>query len=155
MSQSPNPNWAKWIYSSIYRHFYNELNATADVFLEGQHKDLDDKTEWFELRVDGPFYTQSSKGQFMVDCEINVLTTIKMASNAYRIQTLTGIVAAAFDYCIPLYQNPKTSTNQFGILRMKSGRNDNIITSIFGQVNNNTEVIQASVESHYRTELEN
>ena len=61
LSGGINANWGRWIYASVCDHF-ETYRDTLHMFLEGQHRETDELQQFFELRVDGPYYTQINKG---------------------------------------------------------------------------------------------
>lgn len=157
---SPNANWDRWIFASISKHFVDNLAATAKVFIEGQKRDTRKETEWFEVRVDGPFYTEISKGYFSLYVEINILCACIMKDvNIQGIRSLAGKAASAMTTTIVVYKYGTGVSNDQSILGCltsvtKSRGKDRIQTNHFGQIGPNTELTQATVECHYKMELE-
>lgn len=150
--------WDRWIYSSVVKHF-NARRAGIHMFVEGFDRDTAGKIEFLDLRIDGPFYDETSNGEFTVKCEINVLCTVVETANAYRVHEVTGIIAAAFTNCIALLKlgdpvrDAANTGLEFGTLKQQVDKKEKIIKSFFGKIRPDTEIIQASVEGHYRTSL--
>jgi hypothetical protein len=156
---SPNANWDRWIFASISKHFVDVLSSNH-VFIEGQKRDTRKLTEWFEVRVDGPFYTETSKGMFDVLVEINILcASILKDESIHNIHSLTGLVANAMTTSLVVYKygtGVLDDQSVLGCLKIvtESRGKDRIQTNHFGQIGSNTELIQATVEGHYKMELE-
>ncbi len=59
---APNPNWHRWTFASVCKHVVDELESSFPVFIEGSQRITSADTEQkFELRIDGPTFTEVSK----------------------------------------------------------------------------------------------
>lgn len=156
---SPNANWDRWIFASISKHFVDTLAATAEVFIEGQKRGTRKMEQWFEVRVDGPNYTEITKGEFKIYVEINILCAcIVKDTSIHNIRTLAGKAASEMDTSIFVYKygtGVEDDDSLLGCLTIVSDSRgkERIQTSHFGQIGPNTELIQATVEGHYKMEL--
>jgi len=154
-----NANWGRWIYASICQHFQDrkDANGTLYMFLEGTHRDDTDLQHWFELRVDGPYYQQFNKGWWDVIVEVNaVITVAKSDKDFHAIRYWTDFVASIFTNTIEIfrYGNKPSDDNTFvDCIYAQDGRRKNLQISHFGQLQPADEVLQASVERHYKTTL--
>lgn len=158
MVASIPPYWDQWIYASIANHF-DAYRQGVYMYVEGFPRETDDKSEWFECRIDGPFYDGTTNGQWIVDVEINIAICVVMNNNAYRPHQLAGIMANAFTFSIPVNrrgdasENPVHDGTLLGCLHLKPGDRERIDKSFFGKVRPDTELMQASLEGHYRMYL--
>lgn len=158
---SADPNWARWIFASISRHFADAASvATIPLFIEGQHRDTRELKDFFELRVDGPNLREVSKGCWLLRVEINVLVQSTMDDDNYhRIHQNVGICSVAFDKVINVYRKgtgPFDDQSFVGCLRLLQDRErrDYLEINHFGQIDVKTKLMQATVEGHYRMELQ-
>lgn len=152
---APNANWERWIFASAGKHF-DARKSTLALFIEGQHRDgFDDKKDFAELRVDGPYFVQQSKGYWRCFTEINILVQSTMGDvNWHKIHTDTGIITAAFTE-ISVYKYGDGAQDDDSLLGCMTlvddairGR-ERIQVSHFGQVATATKLMQATVEGHY------
>jgi hypothetical protein len=157
---SYNESWNKWIVASIVKHFKAVLDAASiDNFIEGMsNRDLT-KSEYVEIRVDGPYADERSKNDFILRVEVNLLvqTIVNPAKNLYRHAELQGICMGAF-ITIPVYKlgnEVEDDKTQFGCLQLNTDEpRDHVMAHNFGQVETDVKLQQASVEGHYKIELE-
>lgn len=154
-----SPNIDRWVFASISAHF-DSLRSGLPMFIEGQVRDTLAMKEFIELRVDGPYRTEVSKGYWKLYVEINVLCQHTMEDDYHRMRQITGIVAAIFTDCISVYKYGPDAVvddqSYIGMLKRldnDKGRN-NLQTSHFGQVDPVNHLEQATVESHYVMFLE-
>lgn len=156
LSGNVNLSWGRWIYASICQHFDTYRN-TLYMFLEGTHRDTTDLQEWFELRVDGPFYHQFQKGWWEATVEINTIVTVAISDKDFHaIRRWTDFVAAIFTNSISIYRygNEIGDDNTFvDCLKAEDGRRKNLQISHFGQLQPADAVMQASIERHYKVTL--
>lgn len=157
MVRNANPRWARWIYASVAKHFGDKMAAASIHFhVEGANRDTEDKREWFEIRCDGPFIDEESDHHFRLGTEINILVNVIEGDDAYRIHTLNGMVQEWFEYGIEVFKlgdpvvDPENDGSLLGCLTQDVEKDDAIKTSLFGKVRPDTNLIQASVEGHYR-----
>lgn len=150
MNQPIPVEWSRWTYASIAKHFTTKLNGTH-CHVEGFERETDGKSEWFEIRVDGPFIDEQSKGHFKLEIEVNILCVTTEGPNAYRIHDLTGMAANAFTYAIPVYKfGAGGDSSLLGCYIQRVESKERVKTAFFGKIRPDTEIIQASVEGHYR-----
>jgi len=157
-------NWSRWIFASVSNHF-NNRKEDLPLFIEGQHRDTreDQKepgtvNEFLELRMDGPKLTETSKDDWNLYFEINILVQVTMDDfNATRIHRNVGIVAAAFTD-IGIFKVGKTDDDDGSLLEclrliQDKRRREAIVVSHFGQIEPKTKLIHATVEGHYEVDL--
>ena len=131
----------RWILASIDKHF-RTLDMYAPFYVKGQK--VSEHQEWFELTVFGPTLQQTTKGQYKVDCTIDILISLIKTSNVYRINELRGLAQLKFVNCIPVYRYGDVT---------KDAANDGSFVGDFLQ-QNETEVLNFSEGEIQRTTLE-
>lgn len=146
-----NPNIARWCKSSIVKHFTTQISSPY-LYVEGQDRSvLNGKSQYVELRIDGPVVKQPSKNHFTLNVEINCLISLLgQGDNLYTIDDLIGKVAAAFTDNIPVYKY-QTPGDYLGCFILDR---DGIFSANFGTVDPDAKVTQASVEGHYKMILD-
>lgn len=154
-------HWETWFRASVYKHFKSALPIVA--FVEEQVKTTDDKTEWYEIRMDGLFVNRQSKRSFEIDFEVNILVNYmrpNVQTNIYRIHELAGYAQNAFSDCINIrkYGPSEDAANDGDVLTQAiihpRKRTDDIEKSFFGLVDSATSLFQATVEGHYTSIVE-
>lgn len=160
---SANPNWPRWIFASVSKHFADAASvAGVPLFIEGQHRDTLELKDFFEMRMDGPTLREVSKGCWVLRIEINILVQSAMDdSNYHRIHQDVGIVSAAFEKSIGVYKkgrnDPDPDDQSFlGCLKLiqNASTRDFLEINHFGQIDTKTKLIQATVEGHYNMLLQ-
>jgi len=158
---SSNPNWPRWIFASVSKHFTDSVSAAGlTLFIEGQHRDTRELKDFLEMRTDGPTLREVSKGFWVFRLEINILVQSAMDDkNYHRIHQDVGVAAAAFATAIDVFKlgnNPQDDQSYLGCLILIQNRSsqDYLEINHFGQIDKKTKLMQASVEGHYRMELE-
>lgn len=160
---APNPNWNRWITASIASYFKD--NVATPLGLPYLVDGLDDRQESFEqapdraeVRINGPFTQEQSKGCWRLWVDVNILVTSNMGGTAkdrYTLETNTGKFHEFADTCIPiirkgtLAQDPENDGTQLGYLSPKSGKNDSVRTINFGQINKTDRIRQMQVDARY------
>lgn len=164
-------HWPRWIKASVAKHF-DENRQGIKLFVEAEDRDIDEDHEGdvFELRIDGPNIKRfGTTWEWFLDFEINLLVSSAMRENdLYHFDKLLGIANVIFVPCIPIYRygdnkdafgttyDPVIDTGTLlGNLQLQqdsSGR-DWIETHPFGQIRTDVKLQQATVEAHFRMEL--
>lgn len=152
-----NKNWPRWVFASISKHF-DDRRQGLPLFIEGQSRDTLSLKDFIELRMDGPQFTEVSRNYWRIYCEVNMLVQSTMDDNNYhRIHTNVGIVAAAFTG-IELFKygtSPSDNQERWGCLSLlqDTSKRQHLDIFHFGQIDKQTQIMQASVEGHYETYL--
>jgi len=148
-------NWIRWINASINKHFNTHKDSDLPLYTEGNIRDLTQQRsnqKYFDLRVDGPYYTQTDKGYWDIYIEINALLTVPYNNkDLYQIHKVTDHVASLFANSIPTYRLGSGAYDDqtlFGCLTRKSGYREKLQVSMLGTPPNG-EVLQSVVEGHY------
>jgi hypothetical protein len=147
----------RWIFASISKHFDTHRSG-IEMYVEGQDRktDVDD---FFELRMDGPYYRELSKNFFEVRFEINVLIQSELNDNYHRIHEIIGIVSDAFFTPINIYrfgseQEDDGSFFDCVSLSFEKRRRDALEIHQFGKIEPSTKIMQATVEGHYELNVQ-
>lgn len=143
-----NKNWERWIFASVSKHF-DTYRESVPLYIEGQERQTQLLDEFIELRVDGPYFKEVSKGCTKIDIEINLLCCVKKNNDNFRIHKLTGVVAAAFKPEIFVYKFGDDPLELWECLRLRSDKREAVIVSHFGQPDPDLPLMQATVEGHY------
>ena len=155
---SLSKHMTRWIMASVAEHF-NARRQGLTMFIEGQLRATKTLKDFIELRVDGPYFIELSKGYWEVYIEINVLVqSAQDQTNYHRIYESVGIVTAAFEHIIQIFRFGTGSDDDgtlVGCMRLKGDKDERerLQTSHFGQVEPETGIFQSSVEGHYVMEL--
>lgn len=153
-----NPNWIRWVKSSVVKFFYDRLNDTVHFYLEGQDRRTMQHRTYVEFRIDGPDIKEVSKNFWHLDIEINLLiATIRTESDLYEHDRNVGLVSSVFQSGIPVFCYGDTDSDdptvQLGCLLLKADSNEKVVISNFGQVKDDSRMLQSTVEGCYRLEL--
>jgi hypothetical protein len=151
-----DPNWYRWIFASVAKHFnaIGELNE-IHCHVEGFPRHTDELTEWFEVRMDGPYTKEHSDDAYELRVEINLGINVVVGPdvNAYRDKQIQGILTEGFVDNICIYKLGDTEEDdgsEIGYLEILTGFRERIVTSNFGVINAQTGINQSSIEAHYR-----
>lgn len=152
-----NHNWPRWIAASVHKHFRTEV-VGLHLFIEGQDRNTNTQKDYAELRVDGPYSHEDAKDQWVFDVEVNSLVcSIPDEMDTHRIYKNVGIMAAAMKPVIKVYKfgdGPDDNPAELlGCLFIKQSFNQTIFISHFGQIDPKVELLQSTVEAHYKMEL--
>jgi hypothetical protein len=146
----------RWITASIKHHLErNFLTEGLYLYVEGDDRLTNDKREYLELRIDGPYVKPNgSKGEYCAYVEVNILSNVtRKEEEGYNRENIQGVILhmLAYDICVYKMGNVGKKTiddeSQFGILQLIPS--DQIKLSDFGMIDPNTEVYQAVGEAHY------
>lgn len=155
-----NPNWQRWITASLNKNF-NDVLSDADqplpLYIEGTDRRTNELQTYAELRVDGPYYVELSKGYWQIDVDIDVLIDHKVNNeDLYAMQRAIGTVLAAFTTDIPVFMygdgtddDPMTQLGCFKLLPDE----EPIRVTNFGQPKLENREYQATVNAKYRMNL--
>lgn len=154
-----NENWPRWLSASVNKHF-KQLECTGiPVFCEGEVRQTSDWDDFIEVRMDGPYWKEDTRDDFLLQIEVNILTqhTINADKNLYEALKTDGKVASLLA-TIPVYKlgnEEDDDGSQIGCLKWYRNPlpRDWARHSEFGQVNPKTNLRQRSVEAHYEIEL--
>jgi hypothetical protein len=168
-----NPNWARWMFSSVA---YELKLVATNTNLAALVEHLDERTDAFmeapdrvEIRITGPFDQEISKGFHRSILDANVLLTSiygGQKKNALDILKYAGLFQARMGLPIPVYNygtevgefnDPDLMTRQqvfIGCLLPIGGKNNSIKVFNFGQTDKVDKLKQSVVDARYIIELE-
>ncbi len=148
--------WVGWIHTSINKHF-EDRRLTFPLYLEGDERVENDQEDFAELRIDGPFILNPHKDLYYLDIEVNVLLQSVMdPKDLYKMQRLIGIFLAVFTNKIDVFKfgdGPLDDSTLLGCFKRQRDLKERIDVNYFGIIRQDTRVIQATIEAHYRLEL--
>ena len=153
-----NPNWHRWIFASICKHF-NDNKGEYALLVEGQDQLPETLTERAELRVNGPFFNELYWNTYNAEVDINVVLNVTFSeTDLYRQQTVVGFFAQAFTRCIPVYKygndaNGADDGSYLGYLVQKNFRGDDVTITNYGQVSIDIRLTQSTIDAIYRIEF--
>ena len=149
-----NENWPRWLFASITK-FFDTNKSTLSMYFEGlERNSFQDLPNFVEVRIDGPYFTEVSKGNWKTYVEVNALVQSHISeTDFHKIHKDVGKVVTIFDNSIPLYKYGDDSS-LFGCLDLLQSRSERIQVSHFGQIDPDKRLMQATVEGHYQTYLE-
>jgi hypothetical protein len=140
----------------VHKHFVTKV-TDLPLFIEGQFRETNEEKDYAEVRFDGPYAHEESRSFWVLDLEINVLvSSIPDEKDAHRIYKNVGKVAAAFERFIEVFRygdNPGDDSTLLGCLIIKQSQNQTIFISHFGKIDPKVNLIQATVEAHYKMEI--
>ena len=153
-----NPNWDRWIFSSMSGDFKTEFENDNQIFIEGTHHELPNDTELLEFRMDGPQRRQAHRGQFILYVEINILVRSFMDDDDFhKMRRLVGEVATWLgqDRCIYRYgDGTDDDESLLGTLTLKNRKPyENVRVNHFGQIDPAFRIEQATVEASFELHI--
>lgn len=152
-----NPNWERWIFASISKHF-DDRRQGVELFIEGQKQKVPSPPDLFELRVDGPDFTQVSALDWEIHIEVGVLVNATNDQKDYhRIHKLCGIITEAFtDIPVYRYGDGVDDDDSFLgclLLQQDLGSRKSIQVTPFGKTDVAVPIMQSSVEAKFAMTL--
>lgn len=156
-----NPNWTRWIHSSIAVYLKSVATSLSlPTLIEG----IDDRSEAFmsapnrlEVRVNGPFTQEISHGYHRVYVDVNVVLKCHLGGelvNAFTFDQLLGELHEAMDGPIPvlafsLVPAENDDPEHVACLVPRSGKNDAIRVIHFGQIDRTDRIREGMVDARY------
>ena len=149
-----NPAIQRWIRASFFKQLKDLLKGIT-TFIEGEDRSTSKHPNFFEMRLDGPYYEPcGSRGEWKAKIEVNLLVNSTRDEKNYFIHdNMKGLATSALsrDFCVYKLGNVgrETEDDQSYFEVMKLVREDQVKVSEFGMIDPNVEVFQAVVEAHY------
>lgn len=158
-----NPLWVRWIHSSV-ASYLKSVAASIPVAslvegIEDRTSEYEQKNDRVEIRFNGPYTTNPSKGYYVASIQINVLATSNVGGelkNAYALDDLLGKFHEALSQPIPVYKFGPTAESDgahIGCLHLDEGKLG-VRVNQFGQIDTTDGVRQGMVSATYKIELE-
>ena len=144
----------KWIQLSVCKHF-TDIITTLHVFVEGQERRTNQKSDWCELRVDGPWLRQYTRTDLGVYTEVNsLISTFIDDTNVAKEATNIGLVLAAFtDLTIYKYGSEVADDGSVvGCMQLlpTDDIRERLEIARFGQIEPEYNLLQSTIEGHYK-----
>ena len=164
MANQPNPDWTRWIVSSIIEHFSSTVMAPQNIpfITEG----IDERDDTFmseedraELRINGPFSRELSARYWRIWVDINILVTSYLGGqekDAYTLERNLGLIAEFTDTSIPIKRHGLgvgDDGTTLGCLRPRNGKRDSVRTINFGQMSKTDRLRQSQIDARYAMTL--
>lgn len=152
-----NKYWARWIKSSINKHFETNLvdsTLLPKIFYEPSHRANEKEQKIIEVRDDGGYWTETTKDQWNGIYEINLLVQFYMDDNdLYIPQDLIGLCCEAMSKPISIFKYGPYGDDSFLTCFKRLTDHEDIIVHEFGQIDPTLKIVQATIEAHYLIEL--
>lgn len=146
-----------WVFASVCKHFTDSISG-IDVHVEGQSRSNLDKSDWCELRIDGPWIIDVSSGVVQVKTEVNVLVgTVMDDTNLYKESlNISKIMPAFNNFKVYKYgpgdDDDSTCLGTFVLEPVRDLR-QRVEIARFGQLNPAVRLLQSTVEGHFQMTL--
>ena len=160
---SYDPNWPRWVQASVADHFKTVCNARGyPSLVEGideRETDFIESSDRIEIRVNGPFTEEKSKGYWHFEVFVNLLISSHMGGslpNAYLGTEMAGYMAQAASDPIPVFKygnGVDDDQSQIGCLAIGRGKSDSVKVIHFGEINKEDRLRQFAVDVNYEMTL--
>ncbi len=158
-----DPNWPRWVQASVADHFKVAANAGSFISLvEG----LDERTTAFqeaperlEIRINGPFIIEMSRGYYNFEVGVNILIFSHMGgeiSNAYSGTQMAGSMAESASQPISIFKygtGVDDDQSLIGCLTLKRGSKESIKIFHFGEIDIINRLRQFGVDANLEMEI--
>ncbi len=150
-----DPNWPRWITTSIYKYFYGKLHGDVSVYLEGQNRQTEGQKSYVEIRYNGPTVDRLTPRTFKLYVSINILVVYIKATedNLYSFDNIIGLVTTAFPNAFQVMRyGDGTQDDQLevGCLKQKPEPGKDMIEVMrYGQADPNIRMVEATIEASY------
>lgn len=149
-------NWPRWVQASIADHFSVAADAISiPSLVEG----IDERTTAFyesperiEIRINGPFIVEQSKGYWNIQADVNILIFSHMGGklpNAYSGTDIAGAMAQAANDPIPIYKygtGVDDDQSLIGCLTLRRGPKESVKVFHFGEIDRENRLRQFAVD---------
>ena len=124
------------------------------MFVEGQKRNTDELKTFYEVRMDGPWFTEVSRDCWKIYGEVNILVQATLDErDTQLIHRSVGLVTAAFtDISVYRFGDEPGDDNTFvwcWQLLQDTRARERVQVAHFGVIEPNTKLTQAVVEGHY------
>lgn len=145
-----------WVFASAAKHF-TDIISGIDVHIEGENRSKLDKSDWCEIRIDGPWIIDVSRDVIQVKSEINVLVgTVMHENDLYRESVNhTKIMPAFVSFNVYKYgpaddvENDGSCVGRF-ILEPLRDLRQRVEVARFGQITPDVRLLQSTIEGHFQ-----
>lgn len=151
--RTPIYDLVRWLFSSISKHF-DDFKGSIPFYLEGQERESEKDSDSVELRINGPFVNNPSKGYWKIDIDVNLLVTSTIDDqDLYKIYKIIDQFLEGFTDIISIYKYGN-GDDLLGCLVMRTDIEDAIIISNFGRVDPTLRILQSTINAIYSMEIE-
>lgn len=147
-----NPNWSRWIFISLAKHFDALKGDVANYIVEGLPRIASEEVERVEIRTTGVDYMEFTRGEYQASTTVGLLVFVPLTTQGYRMQALVGRFAEAFKQPIIVKKygdGPDDDQSPLGCMKVVR----NVKTINWGQISENVKVAQSSVECDLTLDL--
>jgi hypothetical protein len=139
---------SRWIKQSFLDVIHPSLTASYPVFIEGNYRNTNQISNFYEFRFDGPFIEKLGPSNYHVEVEVNILIQAVIAADLYIVEKMSGKVITLLDrtFAIKKFQDGE---DHIFCMTLKSGPREALKQSNFGQGDPNLKILQTSIEAHY------
>ena len=152
-TQTCRLNLSRWIFASTSKYFGEvAANNNLHYFVEGTIRETEEHQKYIEFRLNGPNFTQLSKGLYKLDIEINILWSFNQDDEDFHEpERIKGILIDAMDdICVYKFGDGPYDDDSFvDTLRLKQNRRRAICVNNFGQVRSDVRLMQGTVGGGY------
>lgn len=151
-----DPNWPRWVQASVADHFKSVATAQQyPALVEGideRTTEFMESTERLEIRVNGPFIKELSKGYWHFQVDANILIFSHMDGslpNAYSGTIMAGYMAQAASQPISVYKygtGVDDDQSLIGCLTLRRGDDESVKVFHFGEINREDRLRQMGVD---------
>lgn len=157
-------DWPRWIHATVAKYLKQvAVTNSFPVLIEGiddRGTEFMEQTNRVEIRVNGPFSREISKGYYEVLFDVNVLVNSRMDGEAKNVWTLDQILGKFYDAMdgpIAVFRvgtGPDDDESLLGCFQVRSGGNDYVRVHRFGQLSADTRLKQGMVDVSYYGNLD-
>lgn len=140
-----NVNWERWIFASVDKFF---VARKSTLTYHNENEDYVENVDMIVLRTNGPDWVKLSGEIVGLNYLVNILVVAVKDIDIHKPMRMKGIVAAAFENCIPVYKYGDGGALVGHLTLQGPIRNDD-----FGQLQPDVPVIQSTIQGNYRFDL--
>lgn len=149
-------NLPRWIFASCSEDVKSKAD-NAITFVEGLDRPSENDKDFAEFRLDGPRFTELSKGYWQIWIAINVLVQSTMDDEDFHRKYVTiGKIVEAMKGSISIFKygdGPDDDDSLVGCFSMIQDKNNQLRVNHMGQIDKTLRLEQATVEAHYHMYL--
>lgn len=150
-----DPSWERWIQASIVKFVKDACSTNGyNVYVEGENRKTNLLEAFFELRVDGPKFTDR-QSDYRVEVEVNVLVQLQQGRDLYKVNKMSGFACATlFPYTLAILKLGNLPGDDQSLLAcLRRDAATGLIAHKYGIVQPSLPTIQASVGTKYWVDL--
>ncbi len=149
----------RWTHASI-KEYFKRNHSGSPIYFEGEDDRKSDESFWMEVRIDGPsLIPLGTRNEYMGVVEINIMISCKKDEKyVHRFQDVIGLALKLLSAkCISIKKIGNSALSiddgtNFSFLQLLD--DEPMPVNNFGQVDTTLRLQQASVEAHYKMQIE-